>query len=118
MTTRSIKDQVQTIKAARATASLSKEAAIAFLRDAGIIGNGPKQVGKSRKSGAAVVANGWTVVDASKEGKISIFSQGSFAKATVIRPEGHYVTRSGAVKAAKAVAASANNATVKKSSKK
>ena len=117
MTTRSIKDQVQTIKAARATASSSKEAAIAFLRDAGIIGNTPAPVGKVKESGVAVVAKGWSVVDA-KEGRISVFSQGSYAKTTAIRPEGHYVTRSGAVQSAKAVGGSAKAPAIKKSSKK
>jgi len=38
MTTRSISNQVKTIKSATAKATASKEAAVAFLRQAGIIG--------------------------------------------------------------------------------
>jgi len=51
MDTRSITDQVRIIKKATEKASSSKEAAIAFLRNAGIIGEKVVRTTKSSSSG-------------------------------------------------------------------
>lgn len=54
MTTRSISNQVKTIKSATAKATASKEAAVAFLRQAGIIGKSPVTVVKVGRSNTQV----------------------------------------------------------------
>lgn len=67
MTTRSINNQVQSIKSATEKATSSKEAAIAFLLKAGIIDSSGSHVIKSVKAKTPSDSKDWKVTATSKK---------------------------------------------------
>ena len=99
MTTRSISTQVETIKNATQKASSSKEAAVAFLRQAGIIGKSVKRV--KVVSANYGKATEWKVVGIPNTQQRDS-TQGSLAKATKVK-RGGFVTKNAAISHAKTV---------------
>jgi hypothetical protein len=101
MTTRSISNQVETIKSATLKASSSKEAAVAFLSQAGIIGKPVTRI-EVVPPNYDNVAN-WKVVGIASIQQ-GVLTQGSFAKATKVKRSGEFTTKKEAILHAKTVA--------------
>lgn len=111
MTTRSINDQIRTIKMATEQASSSKEAAIAFLHDAGIIVKAVSKKSKGTNSTNNVKQeSGWKVVRI-VNGKQSPITGHKVMQTQSISSTGQFSTRSKATADAKVVA---RNTTSKK----
>jgi len=94
MTTRSINDQVQIIRKATKKASSSKEAAIAFLRNAGIVG---VKVITAEKSLNSKSAKEWQVSKESGKGKSIIGSAVKFGAVSKTSGDKKYSSKKDAV---------------------